>query len=418
MRLKFFIFTILVFLLNALFASECVSQKVMFSGSLKDDTGKIISSGKIVAIQNGTEIEQSTTVNGAFELRLNPGTTNLTYHAPGYKKLEDTITVEEENEPMVKTMQRDSVGGWWTLLLLVPGVCGLLVAWCKECFCKNRTASQSIQDRLLVALVNGVVWAGVLAWIWHGAAGPQGITKVQFFHTSLTFEFFVPLLGYFGSLLYVFDLFRGKDCDKFKEQEFGMRVVMGPYVAIVMVALFGKDLKFINLESFTGQGTLSFVSGLIVVVAIQGIIERANEMLGAWRRQKNPYVASPLAEKFKLNEDEDNALKKIALRYPNQLRMWTDDDLCNKLADEEFDEHLALAMKRSVESDQLKADISNMIWDRLKPLNVTTIQDFSTLSNVEIQQVAKKKPELSDERLIELRDKTIDFLKANGATLT
>jgi len=126
-----------------------------------------------------------------------------------------------------------------------------------------------------VAVVNGIVWAAVLAWIWFYASLLHGVTKIQFFNSSLAFAFFVPLLGYLGSLLFVFDLFRGKDDDTFKDKEFGMRILMGPYVAIVIVALFGKEFDFINLESATGQGALAFASGLIVIVVIQGIIERA-----------------------------------------------------------------------------------------------------------------------------------------------
>jgi hypothetical protein len=83
------------------------------------------------------------------------------------------------------------------------------------------------------------------------------------------------------------------------EKEFGMRIVMGAYVDAVMVALFGKDLKFIKLESYSCQGTLVFMSGLLEVVATQAIIERANEMLGAWPCEKNPYVPSPLRNRFR-----------------------------------------------------------------------------------------------------------------------
>jgi hypothetical protein len=418
MKLKIFFLMLSAFIALLVFASESVSQRVSIVGELKDGKGNLLPGGKIKAIQDDSIIEQFGTVKGTFEIRLYPGPAHLVYQVPGYKKLEDTITVEQNNEKIFKTMQKDSVGGWWTLLLLVPGVCGLMVAWCKECFGKNRTAGQAIQDRLLVALFNGVIWAGVLAWIWYGAAAPQGITRVQFFHSSLTFEFFVPLLGYFGSLLYVFDLFRGKDSDKFKEKEFGMRIVMGPYVAIIMVALFGKDLKFIDLESFTGQGTLAFLSGLIVVVAFQGLIERANEMLGKWRRENSPYVASPLAEKFKLSEDEDNELRKITLRHPEQLPMWSSDELRKKVADLDFDEHYILAMKRSIESEQVRKQIGDLIWERLKPVNVATIQDFSALSDDAIQNIAKADPELSETRLVELRDKTLEFLKNNGTVFT
>jgi hypothetical protein len=271
-----------------------------------------------------------------------------------------------------------------------------------------------IQDRLLVALLNGVIWAVVLAMIWYGAAYPNGITKIQFFHSSLTFEFFVPLLGYLGAMLYVFDLFRGKDNDKFKEKEFGMRIVMGPYVAMVVVALFGKDFSIIDLESDTGQGALAFASGLIVVVVFQGLIERANEALGKWRRESSPYTASPIAKKFHLSEDEDNELRKISIRHPEQLIMWSAKDLSAKVSETNFDNRYILWMKRYVESEELTKDIGDLIWERLKLVRVTTLHEFANLSNKEIQKFAKKKPELSDARLIDLKNMALHFLNSNG----
>lgn len=61
--------------------------------------------------------------------------------------------------------------------------------------------------------------------------------------------------------------------------------------------------------------------------------------------------------------------------------------------------------------------VGDLIWDRLKPAKVTIIQDFATLSDEEIQNIAKERPELSDERMIELKDKVIEFLKNNGGIL-
>jgi hypothetical protein len=182
---------------------------------------------------------------------------------------------------------------------------------------------------------------------------------------------------------------------------------MAPYVAMVIVALFGKEFDFINLQSDTGQGGLAFISGLIVVVAIQGLIERANEMLGKWRRKNDPYLASPLAKKFDLSEDEDKELSKVALRHPEQLLMLSSDDL-NGHAD--IDKNLTMTLKRKVEREQLKSEISDLIWNRLKPKNISTIQDFSTLSDGLLKQIAQETPELSDRRLKQLRAKTIKFI--------
>jgi hypothetical protein len=420
MNLRLLILSLSVFLMPVILVSESLSQKIVISGTLKDANAKdVIHNAKITAIQNDEKIEQSATVKGKFKFDLNPGRADIIYQAPGYGKLKDTINIEG-NKEIHKFLHKDSVNGWLTILLLVPGVFGLIVAWIKERADRNKLANDSTHGRMLVALVNGIVWAVVLAWIWHYASQVHGVTKIRFFHSSLAFEFFVPLLGYLGSLIFVFDLFRGKDSDSFKEKEFGMRIIMAPYVSIIMVALFGKEFEFINLdlESDTGQGVLAFVSGLIVVVAIQGIIERANEILGKWRRNNNPYVASPLAKKFELSEDEDQELSKIALRHPEQLLMWSDDDLRKKLAAVYFDEHLILAIKRKVEKEQLRSDISDLVWNRLKLDNVSTIQDFSTLSDEKLQQISKVKPELSDQRLKDLRGKIIKFIdNCNGTTL-
>jgi hypothetical protein len=402
----------------SLFASEGITQNISIKGTLIDaKKSNGIHNGKITAIQKKEKIEQSTAANGSFELILSEGPANIIYQAPGYGKLEDTITVtKESNRTIVKKIQRDSVDGWLTILLLIPGVLGLLVAWFKESYDVRNATSKSANGRMAVALVNGVVWAAVLTWIWYNASLVHGVTKIQFFNSSLAIEFFVPLLGYLGSLLFVFDLFRAKNSDSFKDKEFGMRIIMGPYVAMVIVALFGKEFDFINLESETDQGALAFVSGLIVVVAIQGIIERANEMLGKWRRKNNPYEASPLAEKFKLSEDEDKELNKIVLRHPDQLLMWSNDDLCKKLAEVDLDEHFLLAIKRKVEMEHLRSDIGDLVWNRLKPENVSTIQDFATLSNEKLQQIAEEKPELSKERLTDLQGKTIKFLDCGNGT--
>jgi hypothetical protein len=406
-----------------IFTSTSLAEKIPVRGKIVDadlvnadpkDAGREVEISKaiVTAIQGGEKFEQSTTDDGRFELFLNPGVTNITYRAPGYGKLEDRIIVANGMEEITKRMHRDSVNGWSTIMLLIPGVFGLLVACIKEYADRKKVTNspKRNQNRMLVALANGIVWAIVLAWIWHYASSVPGVTKIQFFHSSLAFEFFVPLLGYLGSLLFVFDLFRGRDNDSFKDKEFGMRIIMGPYVAMVIVALFGKEFDFVNLQSDTGQGVLAFISGLIVVVAIQGIIERANEMLGKWRRKNDPYLPSPLAKMFNLSEIEDKELSKASLRHPEQLLMLSVDDLKEKQETADIDKNLVLALKRKVELEQLKSEISDLIWNRLKPKNISTIQDFSTLSDGLLKQVAQETPELSDRRLKQLRAKTIKFI--------
>ena len=162
---------------------------------------------------------------------------------------------------------------------------------------------------------------------------------------------------------------------------------------------------------------MAFFSGLVVVVAIQGLIERANETLGRWRRQHNPHTFSPLAEKFKLNEEEDKALRKLSLRLPKQLLVWPDDALQSAAGSVNINENLLLAMKWEVKGEQLKQEISELVWDRLKTINATSIESFAALSEQEIEKLAKKKPELSIERLKELKNRITEFLAQNGTPL-
>ena len=99
-----------------------------------------------------------------------------------------------------------------------------------------------------------------------------------------SFELYIPILGFVGALLYVLDLCRRGREDIPRGTEFGMRLIMGPYVAIVMVLLFANNLGFVDFTSPLARATLAFFSGLLVVVAHQGLIERGNETLGRWRR--------------------------------------------------------------------------------------------------------------------------------------
>ena len=120
---------------------------------------------------------------------------------------------------------------------------------------------------------------------------------------------------------------------------------------------------------------------------------------------------------FELSEREDKKLSKFNLRHPEQLLMSSINDLNEKQNSDDFDKNLILAMKRQVELEQLQTEISELIWNRLKSQNVSTIQDFSTLSVGLLKKIAKEKPELSDKWLLALRNKTRDFLDGNRCAL-
>src|SRR5712691_4732093 len=66
-------------------------------------------------------------------------------------------------------------------------------------------------------------------------------------------------------------------------RELAMRVVLAPYVAMIIVIFFGGTFTFIQLTTLESQAALAFFSGFLVVLFLQGLTERGNELLGQWR---------------------------------------------------------------------------------------------------------------------------------------
>jgi hypothetical protein len=397
-------------------AQELEDKEITFMGELRDSKDKAVSNGQVVVTRNGTKYIEVTNQGGLFSLKIpSNGPFNVQYIADGFIPLLETEIMVKDNEKIVKRIRKESLGGRWILLIAVPGLLGLAVAWFAEWFRVKKHATSLTYHRLAVSVANGLIWAGVLAGIWFFmTAQEEGVTKVQLFNHALTFEFYVPMLGFFGALLYVFDLLRSGSDDEFKSKEFGMRIIMAPYVAIVIVALFGKDLHFLNLSSHTGHGALAFFSGLLVIVALQGLIERANEFLGRWRRQTG-YKPSPIANRFKLSETEDMQLRRITIRYPGQL-IERDASLLKEDARKVgFDESLIDWMMREVEREQLYSDVGDIVWKRLEPLKVKNLQEYANLEDNPIHKVAdNEKPALSKQRLLGLRDRARQLYSSNN----
>jgi hypothetical protein len=401
-------------------AAEADNPKITFSGTLKSSNGENVRSGLVEVIQNRATYRAITNDEGKFDMQLPAGPFDVTYSADGFEPLSQSgITIAEtgrvkEGKPFTIQMKKKSVGGWWVVLLAFPGLFGLMVAWVAEWRRSKHQTISHTYHRLAVSLFNGLVWAAVLAGIWCLIAVPQEVSKIRLFHHDLTFEFYVPMLGLFGALLYVFDLLRSGSDDEFKSKEFGMRIIMAPYVAIVMVALFGKDLQFIDIGSHTGQGTLAFFSGLLVIVALQGLIERANEILGRWRRQAG-YQPSAIAKKFRLGEAEDLLLRKIAIRHPGQLIERDANQLKEDARKVGFDVFLIEVMRREVEQEHLHADMGAIVWKRLEPLNVKSLQEYANLADKPIRQVANDtEPALCEQRLLGLRDRAQQLFATNS----
>lgn len=383
---------------------------------------------------------------GRFHIRgLSAGPANIGFAAAGYRTIEEGAVGLVAGTDLSRTLQQESAGGWWVVLLLVPGVLGLWVAVGKRAWQEWRTGRQPTAgadedarpgddipraprasgagsgesvsatrveaDRFLVAAVCGLVWLAALAVMARaGDLGAHGIYKVHFFHPSLAFDFYVPLLGFIGALLYVLDLFREGEKTYPKGAEFGVRLIMGPYVAIVMVVLFGHDLGLADLNTPIGKGVLAFFSGFLVVIALQGLIEKGNEMLGQWRLQAR-YEPSEIAERFKLSKEEDLALRKAGVRFLVQLRGRTDEELGKDVARVGFDQHLALGFKRRLEREAMRDAMGDLVWKRLEKISVNTLEEFANLADVEITKLAAQDPQIHEQELMAFRGRAKEFDK-------
>jgi hypothetical protein len=403
-------------------------------GTLMNPEEKPISNALVTVKYSSNEIRSAVTnKDGKFRIQAaKTGPATLTFEAHGYSTLEEKGIKLEGNMDLSRTLQEKSAQSLWTLLLFVPGVLGLAVAtgrrpWrtskveTDEPEKKGKPASEkegekstpenklaesgstpsASSDKFRIALLNASIWAVTLAVLAVGVGfgSQQGASKLALFHSSLAFEFYVPVLGFFGALLYVFDLYRKDPEDIPKGQEFGMRLIMAPYVAIIMVVLFGRDLNFVDLTAPTGKAALAFFSGLLVVVALQGLIERGNEWLGRWRRQRTGYQPSEVAKKFGLDEDDDLKLRKAGIRFLVQLREQDVAELREKAKKVEFDESLMVGLKKKTEEEEVKLEeqhlnkaIGDLVWKRLKKIDVDTVQEFAHLTDPVLQNIAEQEP--------------------------
>jgi 5'-nucleotidase len=303
------------------------------------------------------------------------------------------------------------LGEWFVpFFLLLPGLFGLLCAVLKDKrFHKKQRGFEGSaavtegqqENQFLMALCNGTVWVITLLVL-----ALLGFQKLHFFSQDLTFEFYVPILGFLGALLYMFHMFHKGEQKIPKGKEFGMRILLAPYVAIIVVVLFGRDLGLVDLKSTAGRGTLAFFSGLLVIAFLQQIIEKGQERLGRWR-ESSRYEASEIAQKFNLSLEEDLKLRKGDLRYLVQLEQYTEEQLREKARQIGFDEHLLVGLKHKCPEARLKEQIGSLVWGKLKKIGVSEIEDLAQLSDSALEELneGEAKPKIDLAILKNLRDR-------------
>ncbi|MFZ5451237.1 MAG: carboxypeptidase-like regulatory domain-containing protein [Thermodesulfobacteriota bacterium] len=292
-------------------------------------------------------------------------------------------------------------------VLLIPGILGLVFAGIKDYFERGKQADAKIvatekkENQFWMALLNGLVWTITLLGLAF-----LGVRKLHFFSSQLEFDFYVPILGFLGALLYMFHMFQKGEEKIPKGKEFGMRVLLAPYVAIIMVVLFGRDLGLVDLNSTAGRGTLAFFSGLLVITALQKIIENGQERLGRWR-EASRYEASEIAKEFKLTLEEDLKLRKGDLAYLVQLEQYDEEQLREKARKIGFDEHLLVGLKKEYPKVSLKKEIGGMVWGKLEKIGVKEIADFAKLNDQALDELnaGEAKPKIDTTILKSLRDR-------------
>jgi hypothetical protein len=237
-------------------------------------------------------------------------------------------------------------------------------------------------------LASLVLWGATFAVLWFLLKSREG-SGLHFFHPTLSFALSIPIFGFIGAMIFVIDLFRAGVQNVPDYKEFALRLVLGPYVAIVMVLLFGGTFEIIDLTKLGSQATASFFSGFLVVLALQTLAEKGNELLGKWRATSR-YEPSDIARHFNLHMEEDVKLQKAHLKYLEQLRALARDELRNMAIHSELGEGFLVGLQRRLQEQDLSAKLGPETWMQLHQEGIRTIGDVALLSSERIQQIAAK----------------------------
>jgi len=256
------------------------------------------------------------------------------------------------------------------------------------------TRNRWLEDpNALLILVALFVWfiTFLLLNLTVGATG-----KIAFFG-SLDVPMFVPVLGFLGSVIFVADLFRKGREDIRASTEFAMRILLGPFVAVVVI-LFTDSVGLTGLKNNTqAMGLLAFFSGFLVVLALQGLTEWGNEILGRWRSRYR-YEPTEIAKAFDLDRDTSAKLTQVHLRSLEELRALSTAALEERAKivgfEIEFLKELqreAKAIKQRSQKEALRAELDERFWDALKQDGAGTVTGFAMLPQDRVAAIADAK---------------------------
>jgi len=282
------------------------------------------------------------------------------------------------------------------LVLPLPGIVVLgsrsaLEGWQRHARSQSQNASTQEEgpdfDLPLIPVCLGS-WLVTFLILWY-LSSLTGSTTLAILDSDLTFRPFVPFFGLLGAMIFVIDLFRGKKAAGFGT-EFALRLVLGPYVAIVMVVLFEDNFRFVDVTGAKAQAALAFFSGFLVVLFLQAITERGNELLGRWREGAR-YQPSEIAAKFGLDIRDDLKLTQEArLRYLAQLRTLSDGILKEKGREAGLGDGLLVEFKKRLEEERLEGMLGDEAWKKLSNEGLRTAKDVAALTQERLDEVSGK----------------------------
>jgi hypothetical protein len=332
---------------------------------------------------NGSIWSRSTDENGGFSFAaLTAGPARVEYSANGYQPLVVERTIREGSD-LSASLSLESFPS--ALLLLIPGIVVLALRANMNWRVETLAGPSPNPNRILI-LTSLAIWGAAFSLLWF-MLSRSNIDSLNFFHPNLSFPLFVPFFGFLGALMFVADAFRTGQRYTEGSSEFAFRLVLGPYVAVVMLLLVRDNL--VQSNKVEAQATVAFFSGFLVVLVLQLLTEKGNEILGQWRATSR-YEPSELAVKFHLQMDDDLKLREINLKYLEQLRYLPEDELRVIGRRTTLGEEFLVSLWNQLRLAHLYERPGREMWSILEQEGMKTIWDVAVLKPDRLLEIANK----------------------------
>jgi hypothetical protein len=347
-----------------------------------------IENALVQVTRNGVAFSRRTAADGGVTFEnLKAGPATVTYSAEGVQPKEVKNALIMEGGDLSASLSFD----WFPfgLLLLIPAVVVLALRAGLDWWWKQSPEEHARDASSTLIFASLVIWGATFLVLWW-ALRDKTSNNLHYFHPGLSFPLAVPVFGFLGSLLFVTDVFLKGKQDATTSMEFVLRLVLGPYVAIVMVLLFSNTFNFIQVsDHLEAQATVAFFSGFLVVLVLQSLSEKGNELLGQWRSASR-YEPTEIARTFNLAMEEDLKLKKINLKYLDQLRVLAREDLVQMARQSDLGEGFLLGLRNQAVLENLKARIGAEVWKKLGEEGISSVWDLAPLTPARIQELSQK----------------------------